>query len=38
LLKARIRVRMERADQLVRTLLAELKSDPESHALPEAAE
>ena len=38
LLKARIRVRMERADQLVRTLLAELKSEPDAQALPQAAE
>jgi biopolymer transport protein ExbB len=38
LLKARVRVRTERADQLVRTLLAELKSEPESHSLPQAAE
>jgi biopolymer transport protein ExbB/TolQ len=34
MLKARIKKSSERADQLVRTLLAELKSEPTSHAHP----
>lgn len=38
LLKSRIRARMERADQLVRTLLAELKSDARRDLSPHAAE
>ena len=38
LLKARIRVRTERADQLVRTLLAELKSEPDAQSFSQAAE
>jgi biopolymer transport protein ExbB len=38
LFKSRVKSRVERADQLVRTLLAQLKSEPRANLEPQAAE